>query len=156
MGEIVLPNVHQRHHVSFNYDASFHRVYSETGERMESRMREPADLIEVLRQRSKGKTARTSLEAFVTEMERLTPEGFASRQRQRRPLRSSGKVDRRDDELNGRLVEATFDSPAQRSISSRLFFERLGGVQSVVRRAAILAHREADAHLVIVPQSALG
>lgn len=115
--EIVLPNVHQRHHVSFNHGAPFHRVYSETGERTESRMREPSDLIEVLRQRSKVKDARTSLEAFVTEMERLTPEGFASRQRLRRPVRSTGKVDRLDDELNGRLVEASFDSPAQRSIN---------------------------------------
>ncbi|NSZ66423.1 hypothetical protein G6L16_025995 (plasmid) [Agrobacterium tumefaciens] len=154
--EIVLPDVHQRHHVSFNSGAPFHRVYSETGERMESRMRQPADLIEVLRQRSKGKAARTSLEAFITEMERLTPEGFASRQRRRRPVWSSGRVDRRDDELNGRLVEASVESPAQMSISSRIFFERLSVVQSVARRAAILAHREADAHLVIVPQSALG
>jgi ABC-type polar amino acid transport system ATPase subunit len=40
--------------------------------------------------------------------------------------------------------------------SGRIFFERLSGVQSVARRAGILAHREADAHLVIVPQSALG
>lgn len=154
--EIVLPNVHQRHHVSFNRGAPFHRVYSETGERAESRVREPSDLIEVLRQRSKEKNARTSLEAFVTEMERLTPEGFASRQLQRRPVRSTGKVDRRDDELNGGFAVARFDSPAQMSITSRLFFERLSGVQSLARRAAILAHREADAHLVILPQSALG
>jgi hypothetical protein len=154
--EIILPNVHERHHVSFYHGTPFHRVYSETGERTESRLREPAGLIEVLRRRSKETDARTSLEAFVTGIEELTPGGFASRQRQRRPVRASGKIDRRDDELNGRLMESSIDSLTQRSITSRFFLDRLRSVESLARRAAILAHREADAHLVFVARSRLG
>ncbi|KAB2686792.1 hypothetical protein [Brucella pseudogrignonensis] len=153
--EIVLPNVHERHHVSFNHGKPFHRIYSETGERMESRLRKPIDLIDVLRRRSEEKDFRTSLEAFVTAIEKLTPEGLASRQRQRRPVRSPGKIDWRDDELNGRLTKAGLDSPTQHSITSRIFFDRLRSVKSLVRRAAILAHREADAHLVFIARSRL-
>jgi len=153
--EIILPNVHERHHVSFNHGSPFHRVYSETGERAESRLREPADLIEVLLRRSDEKDVRTSLEAFVTGIEELTPAGFASRQRQRRPVRSFGKVDRRDDELYDRVTEASIDSPSQRSVTSRFFFDRLRSVESLARRAAILAHHEADAHLIFVARSRL-
>lgn len=157
--EIVLPNVHERHHVSFNLTHPGHRVYSETGEYMPGKIRDESDLIGLLRERAetKSETRRDSLVRFVDEMERLTPEGVAAQQRRRRPFASEGRASAFDDELNGSLDDDSSSvSQVQRSFTSRSFYERLRGVDNVARRAAIAAYHEADAHLMIIPKSALG
>jgi hypothetical protein len=157
--EIVLPNVHERHHVAFNRSHPGHRVYSESGEYRESRIADEKDLRALLREQAgrKSETRQDGLELFVAELARLTPDGVAQQQRQRRPVKSEVKSSVGDDELNGRFDDALFGvSEVQRSITSRLFYERLQGIESVARRAAIAAYHEVDAHLVIVPSSALG
>ncbi len=157
--EIVLPNVHERHHVSFNRTHPGHRVYSEVGDQMPSKVRDETDLINLLRERAgmKREALQDSLVMFVDELADLTPESVAEKQRKKRPPTSEGRASVFDDELDGTFDDGLLGvNQSQRSITSRLFYERLKGVDNIARRAAIAAYHEADAHLIIVPISALG
>jgi len=152
--EIVLPSVHERHHVSFEAGGAMHRVYSQSGEPAVSRLRTEKDLLEMLavqRTRSKEDKQR-ALRLFVDELLEKGPEGLAERQRQQRPLSAKGRVDGRDDELSGRFSdEPAIEGEGVRSISLR-FLENLQTVESVIKRAAIVAHHFADTHLLLLAE----
>ncbi len=150
--EIVLPSVHERHHVSFQASHAMHRVYSQSGEPTPGRLRTEDDLLDMLAQhRTRSIEAKVAaLSLFVDQVLALGPEGIAERQRQKRPATAKGRVDGRDEELSGRFSdEAVIERDAARSISYR-FLESLETVESVVKRAAIVAHHFADAHLLLL------
>jgi hypothetical protein len=154
--EIVLPSVHERHHVAFDTVGAMHRVYSQSGEPAESRLRTEKDLIGMVgEQRGRSRELKEGgLRLFVDELLGLGPEGLAERQRRRRPMTVKGRVDRRDDELSGRFSdESAIERDAATSISYE-FLRNLDPVESVIKRAAIVAHHFADAHLLLLGESA--
>ncbi len=159
--EIVLPNTHERHHVSFNVGARGHRLYSETGDRRESLVYEEDDMLALLREKSDRTVAdaKQSLDLFVDQLRRLTPAGVAELQRERRPIKTEQSAGEAYDELGGGFAAEEYAvgeaAEAQRSIAQARFYNRLLSIESVVLRAAIAAYHEADAFLVSIAKSYL-
>lgn len=159
--EIHLPNINERHHVSFNRGTSSHHVFSAFGIASEGRIRTEQDFVALLRERA-GKppeSARESLVRFVQGLSERTADGVAKLQRERRPFEVDAPYNSPQDDLfyaSRQEEEAVARvAGAPRSLTTTEFYRRLNEVESVVRRAAIAAYHEADAYLLSVSRSAL-